>query len=236
MGRPPEIGAGLGLIVCLDDVGHAVKLRNMATIRISTVEAPLDRPTLVDPAIRLLRRALALGLLGDNERVDRLDLELVRRIAREASAAGIGQDAAVALLHGDSGANRLAALIERLDDSLTESPLPDREVPELLRVFDREHLALLTGTSGVSLGRYLAGSRKWPDELATRIHWLALVLSDLAGAYNDFGVRRWFERERTQLDGRSPRQVLGTEWDPASPDVERVRRLAASLAGVGAVT
>ena len=236
MGRPPEIGAGLGLIVCLDDVGHAVKLRNMATIRISTVGAPLDRPTLIDPAIRLLRRALALGLLGDNERVDRLDLELVRRIAREASAAGIGQDAAVALLHGDSGANRLAALIERLDDSLTESPLPDREVPELLRVFDREHLALLTGTSGVSLGRYLAGSRKWPDELATRIHWLALVLSDLAGAYNDFGVRRWFERERTQLDGRSPRQVLGTEWDPASPDVERVRRLAASLAGVGAVT
>lgn len=208
----------------------------MVAVRISTVEAPLDRPALVDPAIRLLRRALALGLLGDSERVDRLDLALVRRIAQEASAAGIGQDAAVALLQGVRGPNRLAALIERLDDSLTESPLPDRELPELLRVFGREDLALLTGTSGVSLGRYVAGSRKWPDELATRIHWLALVLSDLAGAYNDFGARRWFERERTQLDGRSPRQVLGTAWDPASPDVERVRRLAASLAGVGAAT
>jgi hypothetical protein len=214
----------------------AVRLRYMASVRISTVEAPLDRPALVDPAIRLLRRALALGLLGDNERVDRLDLELVRKIAREASAAGIGQDAAVALLQGVSGPDRLAALIERLDDSLTGSPLPDRELPELLRVFGREDLAVLTGTSGVSLGRYVAGSRKWPDDLATRIHWLALVLSDLAGAYNDFGARRWFERERTQLDGRSPRQVLGTEWDPASPDVERVRQLAASLAGVGAAT
>jgi uncharacterized protein (DUF2384 family) len=220
----------------LDEAHRAVRLRYMASVRISTVEAPLDRPALVDPAIRLLRRALALGLLGDNERVDRLDLELVRRIAQEASAAGIGQDAAVALLQGVSGPNRLAALIERLDDSLTESPLPDRELPELLRVFGREDLAVLTGTSGVSLGRYVAGSRKWPDELATRIHWLALVLSDLAGAYNDFGARRWFERERTQLDGRSPRQVLGTEWDPASPDIERVRQLAASLAGVGAAT
>lgn len=208
----------------------------MASVRISTVEAPLDRPILVDPAIRLLRRALALGLLGDTERVDRLDLELVRRIAQEASAAGIGQDAAVALLQGVSGPNRLAALIERLDDSLTESPLPDRELPELLRVFGREDLAVLTGTSGVSLGRYVAGSRKWPDELANRIHWLALVLSDLAGAYNEFGARRWFERERTQLDGRSPRQVLGADWDPGSPDVERVRQLAASLAGVGAAT
>jgi hypothetical protein len=127
-------------------------------------------------------------------------------------------------------------LIERLDDSLAESPLPDREVPELLRVFDRDELATLAGTSSVSLGRYLAGSRAWPDELATRVHWLALVLSDLQGAYNEFGVRRWFDRERVQLDGRSPRQVLGPEWDPASPNVERVRQLAAALAGVGAAT
>jgi hypothetical protein len=207
----------------------------VALVRLATVEAPLDRPALVDPAIGLLRRALALGLLGAGERVDHLDLELVLRIAREASAAGIGQDAAVALLRGGNRPDRLAALIERLDEALTASPLPDREVPELLRVFDRENLAVLAGTSNVSLGRYLAGSRKWPDEL-TRMHWLALVLSDLAGAYNDFGIRRWFERQRTQLGGRSPRQILGVGWDPADPDVERVRELAAALAGVGVAT
>ncbi|MGQ0805436.1 MAG: hypothetical protein ACT4PI_16430, partial [Actinomycetota bacterium] len=206
----------------------------MAAVQISTVEPPFDRPALVDPAIRLLRRALALGLLADQERVDRLDLELVRRIAREASTAGIGHDAAVALLQSDPSANRLAGLIERLDDSLAQSALPDREVPALLRVFDRDELAALAGTSSVSLGRYLSGSRTWPDELAARMHWLALVLSDLEGAYNAFGVRRWFDRQRAQLDGRSPRQVLGSEWDPSSPDVERVRGLAASLAGVGA--
>lgn len=208
----------------------------MAAIQILTVAPPFDRPSLVDPAVRLLRRARALGLLGGPERVDRLDLDLVRRIAREASTAGIGQDAAVALLQGQPDTSRLAGLIERLDDSLAQSPLPDRQVPELLRVFDRDELAALAGTSSVSLGRYLSGSRTWPDELAARIHWLAFVLSDLEGAYNRFGVRRWFDRKRVQLEGRSPRQVLGAEWDPASPDVDRVRQIAASLAGVGGAT
>jgi hypothetical protein len=165
-----------------------------------------------------------------------LDLELLRRIAQEASTAGIGQDAAVAFLQGNPGTNRLVGLIERLEDSLAQSPLPEREVPELLLVFDRDELARLTGTSSVSLGRYMSGSRAWPDDLASRIHWLALVVSDLEGAYNRFGVRRWFERERVQLDGRSPRQALGAEWDPSSTGVEQVRRLAASLAGVGAAT
>lgn len=208
----------------------------MAAIRISAVEPPLDRPPLVDPAVRLLRRALALGFISQQEGVDRLDLELLRRIAREASAAGIGRDAAVALLQADPGTSRLETLIDRLDDSLEGSPLPEREAPQLLRVFERDELASLVGTTSVSLGRYLAGARRWPDRLADRIHWLAMVVSDLQGAYNAFGVRRWFERERVQLDGRSPREVLGIEWDPASEDVERVRQLAAALAGAGGAT
>lgn len=177
-----------------------------------------------------------MGLLGDGDPMERLDLGLVHRIAKEASLAGIGQDAALALLQHLGTQEGLAALMARLDDALSESPLPDREAPELLRIFDREDLAALVGTSGVSMGRYLAGSRRWPDALASRVHWLALVVSDLAGAYNDFGVRRWFERERSQLDGHSPREILGADWDPDTPEVEIVRQLAASLAGVGAAT
>ena len=208
----------------------------MTMIQVATVEAPIDEPALVGPTIGLLRRAIALGLLEPDAVVDRLDLELVRRIAREASNAGIGQDVAVALLHGNARSDRLAALIRRLDEALTASPLPDRELPEVLRVLDREGVAELIGTSSVSLGRYQAGARRWPDQLAARIHWLALVLADLAGAYNEFGCRRWFDRKRSQLGGRSPREVLVSGWDPADPDVERVRELAAALAGAGAAT
>lgn len=211
-------------------------IRSMALIRLATVESPLDQPALVDPAVGLLRRALALGLLDQDQLVTRLDLELLRLIAQRASAAGIGQDAAIAILRGASTPDRLGPLIERLSEALRESPVPDRELPELLRVFPREDLAALAGTTTVSLGRYLARARKWPDELAARIHWLALVVSDLAGAYNDFGIRRWFGRERTQLGGRSPRQVLGADWVPTDPEVEQVRELAASLAGVGTAT
>ena len=208
----------------------------MALIRLATVEAPLDQAAVTDSAIGLLRRALALGLLDIDQEVTRLDLGLLRQIAERASAAGIGQDAAIAVLRGQSSPDRLLPLIARLDEALQESPLPDRELPELLRVFPREDLAALAGTSSVSLGRYLTGSRAWPDQLAARIHWLALVVSDLAGAYNEFGIRRWFGRQRTQLDGRAPRQVLDVGWDPTDPEVERVRALAASLAGSGAGT
>src|SRR6266511_2089372 len=118
----------------------------MAAVQISTVAPPLDRPSLFDPAVRLLRRALALVLLKGQESVDRLDLELLRRIAREASSEGIGQDAAVALLQGNPDAHDLAGLIERLDDSLSQSPLPGREVPGLLQVFARDELSALAGT------------------------------------------------------------------------------------------
>lgn len=191
---------------------------------------------LADPAVALLRRAVALGLLDEDELITHLDVDLLRRIAKQASAAGIGQDASFAILRSPSRPDRLGPLIARLNEALQESPAPDREAPELLRVLPREDLAALTGTSNVSLGRYLAGSRVWPDDLAARVHWLALVVSDLAGAYNAFGIRRWFGRERTQLGGRSPRQALGANWDPADPEVERVRELAASLAGVGTAT
>lgn len=208
----------------------------MTSIRLPTIGTPYDEPALLGATIELLRRALALGFVDQDEPVERLDLELVRRIAREASMAGIGQDAAVALLRSDPPPARQEALIRRLDEAMTASPLPDRELPELLRVFDREAVARLSGASSVSLGRYQAGSRKWPDLLAARIHWLALVVGDLTGAYNEFGIRRWFERKRTQLDGRSPREVLGSDWDPTDDDVERVRALAASLAGAGGAT
>jgi hypothetical protein len=207
----------------------------MTMIQIATVEAPLNRPSLLGPAIGLVRRALAIGLLRDRGRVERLDMELLRGIAREASRAGIGQDAALELLEQRAPA-RLGQAIDRLDHALAESPLPERELAQLAELFDFDELAALAGTSAVSLRRYAAGTRAVPDEVAARLHWLALVTGDLSGAYNRLGTRRWFDRPRSQLDGRSPRQVLGRGWNPDSPRVERVRRLAAALAGPGGGT
>jgi hypothetical protein len=67
--------------------------------------------------------------------------------------------------------------------------------------------------------------------VAARLHWLAMVVADLAGAYNNFGIRRWFERPRSQLQGKSPRQVLGNAWSPDDEAASRVRALASVLSG-----
>jgi hypothetical protein len=207
----------------------------VTVIQIDAIAAPLNRPGLLGPAIGLVRRALALGLLRDWHEIRRLDLELLRGIAREASAEGIGQDAALELL-GAGAPVRLGRAIGRLDEALRSSPLPAREFRQLLEVFDVDQLAGLVGASAVSLRRYTAGKRAVPDEIAARVHWLALVVSDLAGAYNHIGVRRWFDRRRSWLDGKSPREVLRTGWQPDDPDVERARLLAAALAGAGGAT
>ncbi len=208
----------------------------MTLIQVRSVSPPLDRPALTGPAVSLLRRADAVGLLPAGEPVERLDMALLRRIATAASAAGVGQDAAIALLGRPGSDLRLAGLIAQLDAALASSPLPARELAELTRVFDLDGLARLVGSSAVSLRRYLSGARRTPDRLAERVHWLALVVGDLRGTYNELGIRRWFERKRTVLDDRAPRAILAGDWDPTDPEVERVRELAASLAGVGSAS
>src|SRR5437870_9306326 len=42
-----------------------------------------------------------------------------------------------------------------------------------------------TGFSGTTIKRYSAGERSTPVETADRLHWLAMVVADLAGSYND---------------------------------------------------
>ena len=70
--------------------------------------------------------------------------------------------------------------------------------------------------------------------IAARLHFLALLVGDLAGSYNDIGVRRWFQRQRTRLDGRAPADLLTGEWDPDDPGARRVREVARELVALSA--
>jgi hypothetical protein len=208
----------------------------MTEIQIASVDAPLNRQSLLGRAFGLVLRASAVGLLADRERIDRLDVELVREIARAAAAAGIGKEAALGLLETDLTPARLSELIASLDDALVQSPLPERELRELRRTFELDQLAALLGSSQVSLRRYLAGTRDVPDNLALRAHWLALIVADLAGSYNEIGIRRWFDRPRAQLENHSPRQALGDGWLPDDAGASKVRDLAAALVGSAGAT
>ena len=73
------------------------------------------------------------------------------------------------------------------------------------------------------------------DAVAARVHFLALAVGDLAGAYNDIGIRRWFERKRTVLEGRAPAAVFRGKWQPEDPGPLQIRDLARALVASAAM-
>lgn len=165
-------------------------------------------------------RAAAMGLIPPDEAFDPGDPDAARRLLGYAQRAGIGR--------GRTALSEPAEL-EELLEALAASPVPEAEWPAVERVLGAEQLAGLLGISLSSLRRYASGSRTTPDDVAVRLHFLALVIGDLAGSYNDFGIRRWFVRRRSQLDGRAPAELLQGDWDSEDPGPSRVRSLAAAL-------
>ena len=180
------------------------------------------------------RRAEAMGLVEPVTAAQGA-LKAVRHIANHVRKAGIGVAAAAELNNVEPPTEReLAALLQTMIAALEASPVPKFEWGGLARVLDDEQLAALLSVSISSLKRYQSGERDTPDTIAARLHFLALVVGDLAGSYNDVGIRRWFMRGRTQLDGRSPAQLLTREWDPEDPGPARVRQLARALVSLSA--
>lgn len=122
----------------------------------------------------------------------------------------------------------------QLYETIEESPIPVKEWKPMREALGDDLLERLLGISRPSLQRYASGERATPQDVAERLHVLALIVSDLAGTYNEFGIRRWFDRPRAQLGGRWPASMLKHGWRPDEEGARRVRALAASLLGAGA--
>lgn len=200
----------------------------MSDIRIQSISDPFDDRRSLPLGIQVLTRAEAMGILGKGA-IDRLDASVWKDVLGRIRSAGVGRHLP-AIVPRDAGEREgFVRQLQQLSDALEASPVPAAEGPRLDRLLGRELLARLLQVSAVSLRRYLAGTRSVPDVVAARLHFLALVAGDLAGAYNDIGVRRWFDRPRTLLDGRSPAELLEAEWQPEDPGPRRVRDLAGAL-------
>lgn len=192
------------------------------------------------PAIAaLVTRSVAMGVLSGPP-ITRLDSALVRRLVKALQRHRIGADAGVVLAPLTAEPNQrldeateraVAGGLARLNEALEASATPQTEWPSMRAVFGDDMLVALLGVGESSMRRYAGGERATPDDAAARLHWLAMVVADLAGAYNEFGIRRWFQRPRVQLDGRSPWQVLGDAWSPDDAAAHRVRELASVLSG-----
>lgn len=203
----------------------------MAQIQFVAVAPPMDSPGVGTLAARLLSYASAMDLLTDARTAQTLNYEtLLRGIKKLASATQIGPTTLVKLQEkGAEDSSRLRSLLTELYEELEQSPAPDVEWKPLERFLGSALLVDLVDISPSSLGRYESGARRTPDDVADRLHSLALVVSDLAGAYNEFGIRRWFERRRGPLSGRSPKEVLTKGWTSSSDRAQQVRSLASSL-------
>ena len=180
------------------------------------------------------RRAEAMGLVEPDADAQG-DLKAARYVASHVRKAGIATLTAAALSNVEVPTEEeLTALLRTMIAALEASPAPKFEWAGLARVLDDEGLASLLGVSISSLKRYQSGERDTPDPIAARLHFLALVVGDLAGSYNEIGIRRWFVRKRTLLDGDSPAQLLVGEWDPEDAGPARVRHLARQLVSLSA--
>jgi hypothetical protein len=196
-------------------------------IQIESAEAPFTSPRLALQAVTALGRAEAMGLLPPGERIETLDLSSFRRAVRHIRRAGIARNIDLDLT-GASGSD-LEQTLERLNLALEESPAPEFEWNRLVEVLGLELVSRLLGISAISVRRYQTNVRTTPDQVAERLHFLSLVAGDLAGAYNEIGVRQWFRRKRAQLDGRAPLDWLKAPWKPTEPGPLRVRNLAQAL-------
>ncbi|HEX9727365.1 MAG TPA: hypothetical protein VGA37_02530 [Gemmatimonadales bacterium] len=202
----------------------------MSIIRIRAVREPLAAPLIARKAVATIARADAMGLLPADEVVETLEIETLRRLAGHLRKAGVAP-AALAELAAWQGRDvaRLAAILDELDEALAHSPVPEHEWGEVVRVLGEERLAEFLHISPSSLRRYGAGARTTPDEVAARLHHLALVIGNLAGTYNEIGVRRWFGRKRSQLKSRTPAELLHAAWAPEDAGPQRVLALSATL-------
>lgn len=187
----------------------------------------------------LFSRSAAMGLLSARQ-VTELSPRSVRGLVTDLQQHGLAGRAGIFLapLMQDGLQTWDAATERRLEhdlgqlaQALEDSPNPATEWSSMRQTLGDELLSALLDVSASSLRRYAAGERSTPEAIAARLHWLAMVVSDLAGAYNVLGMRRWFERPRAQLDGQSPRAVLGRVWLPDDANAQRVRALAAALSG-----
>jgi len=185
---------------------------------------------------RAVIRADAMGLLGTqvdaSERSATLEAVTLTDVLQTARSAGIAR--ALSAPTDPNDGPRWEGLALDLLEALEESPLPRTEWAGLERALGVDLLAGLVSVSQSSLRRYASETRPTPDDVAARLHHVALIVGDLSGSYNDIGVRRWFTRPRTQLGGQAPVARLAGAWDPRAEGPTQVRALAAALLGAPA--
>jgi hypothetical protein len=183
-------------------------------------------------AFRLLARAQTMGFLPETEARVNLNRALLASIADRLEQNGIAAGSAAQIRSANHV--HLVEALKATVDAVDASPHPAGEWEPARTLLGDELLAeLVGGTSLSSLRRYASGERATPDEIAWRLHVVARLLASLTGSYNDYGIRRWFQRRRTALDDATPIEVVTGAPDEDDPRLQRLLALSDDLLGAG---
>jgi hypothetical protein len=218
----------------------------MNEFRIVSIDEPFARsPETARRAVRMVLRAGMMDLLPDlSEGADlELNADFVCGLVHNAQEAGIARGVSLEPLSGHRATPNQVEWLERVDDlvnaitaALDESPYPEGEWGEVRDRIGEDLLSRLLSTSPSSIRRYATGTRPTPDDVAWRLHALSRIVAALLGSYNDYGVRRWFERPRAQLDGETPAAIIEAAETEDDAGLQRVFELADGLVGAAPAT
>ena len=208
------------------------------------VEAALqERPALVGDIAMAHQRLVSLGLADSGWTLVQVPADAIRHASAALIAdlaalshRGISLGASAALVGAPGGVVDVSAVLRAMWEATEHNPMPEAEWAPMRATMTDELLASLLGISLQSIRRYASAERDTPDDVATRLHFIALVNADLAGSYNDRGIRRWWGRPRATLGNQSPLAALGEGFDPDGATAAQVRALSATLLGAGAVS
>ena len=210
----------------------------MVELQIESIEAPLlESAQAASLALSLVARAQTMGFLPLREGRVELDRRFLEELAELLRRRGVASRATASLARAMQEPLNDVELIDALRatlDAVDASPHPEGEWAPARELLGDELLARLLRISASSLRRYAAGDRRTPDEVAWRLHLVARLLAALVGSYNDYGIRRWFERRRSALDKATPAELLERAETEDDERLERVLALAEQLTGAGA--
>ncbi|MGH3065276.1 MAG: hypothetical protein ACRDOF_03150 [Gaiellaceae bacterium] len=206
----------------------------MSELRIESISDPFDGPRSAATVLQLFARAEAMGLIPETiARQDAITVDrvTVQRLLRRLREAGMASAPSIQLPSASTEAINL--VLERALEALAASPYPPGEWSALRELVGDRLLARMLRISESSIRRYAAGGRRTPDEVAWRLHAIGGIVSALRGSYNEYGVRRWFDRPRAALDGLTPADVIADAESEDDAGFRLVGELADELLGAG---
>ncbi|MDR6218860.1 hypothetical protein [Deinococcus soli (ex Cha et al. 2016)] len=178
--------------------------------------------------IRSVNRSRTIGLI-DNTELQTVNLDGILLLVSRLANQGVASLAKLQLDDSLRIGELPGAYWRDINAALDHSPMPKQEWKSAQELFqDNDLIAQLTGVARSSVGRYIRGERATPDEVSERLHAVMMIAADLQGVLNPQGVRRWFTKRRSHLDGLAPIDVLGKDWTTDSSGYARVRTLADS--------